>query len=152
CRSYDAASPIQYSTSRGCNSTARRKWRSARLKLPARKYFLPRLTSSLGSDDGGAAAADVASRGFGGRLPVIAGSSWDAPGVAAVFDWNMSPSLVELSQPLSHNRHATVATTTRRARALMDMVPRRPAGSVALRGESTRRGGRHTNRPGEARG
>src|SRR4029077_5308548 len=86
---------------------------------------------AVGAEAGGARATDTPSRGFGGRLPVIAGSSWAPPCVAAVFDWNMSPSLVDDSQPLSHNRHATVATTTRRACALMGGVPRRPASDRA---------------------
>jgi hypothetical protein len=75
----------------------------------------------LGSGDARAAAVGAASRGLGRTLPVLPGSSCEAT-VCAV-DWNMSPSRVEVSQPLSHNRHATVATTTRRARAFMHVPP-----------------------------
>src|SRR5262249_2383830 len=49
----------------------------------------------------------------GGALPVV-----------SVFDCNRSPSLVDVSQPFSHNRHATVATTTRPALAPIGAPPR----------------------------
>src|SRR5262249_797592 len=114
--------------SRGCSSTARRKWRSARLKLPAWKCFLPRLRSLSGKAF--AAAAAGGARGGGLTLPGVAGSSWTAAPVSA-FDWNRSPSLVELSQPVSHNRHGTVPRGTRAAFAPIDGVPRRP--SIGLR-------------------
>jgi hypothetical protein len=47
------------------------------------------------------------------------------------FDWNRSPSLVELSQPLSQNRHTAIATKTRPALAPIGAFPRRQASASA---------------------
>src|SRR5262249_37483637 len=57
-------------------------------------------------------------------LPVVGGSSCEAsPCVAAGFDWNRSPSLVEVSQPLNQNRQLTVAASTRTALARIFLCP-----------------------------
>src|SRR5260370_23388655 len=82
------------------------------------------------------------SSGTGGKLPVVSvllASVLLASILAvSVLDWNRSPSLVEVSQLLSHSRHATVATTTRPALPPIGAFPRQPMPSVsARRGEST---------------
>src|SRR5262245_45556037 len=69
-------------------------------------------------------------------LPVVGGSSADTLGkgcggpwievVSPLPPWNRSPSLVEVSQPLSHSRHAAVATRTRPALAPIAALPRQP--------------------------
>lgn len=89
-----------------------------------------------------AVAAGGASLADGRTLPVEAGSysAVVACGVSG-FDWNRSPSLVEVSQPLSHNRHATVATMTRPAVAPIGASPRGQAPAYARPGGSTRRSG-----------
>ena len=76
-----------------------------------------------------------ASRPPGCTVPVELGSSSDgapaaeasglddAPWGASGFAWNMSPSLVELSQPLSQSRHSAIATTVRPRLAPMARSP-----------------------------
>ena len=62
----------------------------------------------------------------GGTVPVAAGSP--SPAGAGNVDcvvsdfWNRSPSLVDVSQPLSHNRHAAVARRIRPALAPISVL------------------------------
>src|SRR5262249_57956888 len=92
----------------------------------ARNCFLPRLRSSLGSLPRRplGTASGCGTSGGGGKPPVGVGSaSATAPWVGSGFDWNKSPSLVEVSQPLSHNRHASVARRCRTALAPINATP-----------------------------
>src|SRR5262245_48719008 len=90
-------------------------------------------------------------------LPVVGGSASgaDAGGRLAVvsdFDLKTSPSLVEVSQPLSQSRQAAVAIRTRPALPPIGVFPRRPSGrfSPPRREARTRRSGAAItkNRPG----
>src|SRR5262245_18965106 len=73
-------------------------------------------------------------------LPVADGSDSGTGGTLAVvsdFDLKTSPSLVEVSQPLSHSRLATVAIRTRPALPPIGVSPGDQAVGSARRGEST---------------
>src|SRR5262245_48049651 len=98
----------------------------------------------------------------GGAVPMLAvadGSDSGTGGTLAVvsdFDLKTSPSLVEVSQPLSHSRQATVAIRTRPALPPIGVSPGDQAGrfNPPRRKARTRRSGTAVtkNRRCQARG
>src|SRR5262249_18919925 len=115
-----------------------RKWRSAALKFPLAKYFLPRAMSCLApSPSGGFATA----RGCGSTddvtLPVVAGSFDMGAASSVAAPLARSPRLAEVPQPASQKRQAS-ATRCRPTLAVIAASYRRIKPSLAPREAKTR--------------
>src|SRR5580704_10476869 len=170
-RSYDAASPTQAPASFGCFSTALRKLFSARPKLLARKYFLPRCTSSLGSSptrpgcDSGATGSPLGpgSAGCVSTEPVVSSpvlSFLDGnrslsrpvtpPSFGAVLDVS-SLNFGAVEQALRLIRHAAPTIRIRATRILITRSGPQPPGFPAPRADGPSRPQAGQHRTSQAR-